>query len=100
MTDVERIAHIRELAKAVGYAVGEHGSKARDIDLIAVPWADDAIGRADFIEMLRDTLPCHLSNLTPKPHGRLGVILEGYGHKPIDLSVMPRSASSASEGQK
>lgn len=94
MTDAERIAHIRELAKTAGYAVGEHGSKVRDLDLIAVPWDDAAIGRADLIEKLRDELPCHLSNLTPKPHGRLGVILEGYGHKPIDLSVMPRAAVS------
>ena len=33
---------VRALAKLHGWAIGEHGSLARDIDLIAVPWTADA----------------------------------------------------------
>jgi len=34
---------MRELARKCGYAIGVHGSLARDIDLIAVPWTREAV---------------------------------------------------------
>lgn len=34
------IGPIRAIAKEHGYAVGVHGSLARDIDLILVPWIE------------------------------------------------------------
>ena len=33
---------IREAARELGYAIGLHGSLARDFDIIAVPWTEDA----------------------------------------------------------
>lgn len=36
------IDRVRALAKLHGWGVGVHGSLERDIDLIAVPWTEDA----------------------------------------------------------
>jgi hypothetical protein len=36
------IEPIRVVARAHGYAIGVHGSLKRDIDLIAVPWSQEA----------------------------------------------------------
>lgn len=36
------VERVRALARLHGWAIGEHGSMVRDIDLIAVPWTDDA----------------------------------------------------------
>jgi hypothetical protein len=32
------LPNIRKVARELGYAIGEHGSLRRDLDLIAVPW--------------------------------------------------------------
>jgi hypothetical protein len=41
MTPADTVDQIRALAKLHGWAIGSHGSMARDIDLIAVPWTED-----------------------------------------------------------
>ncbi len=90
-----RIARIRELAKQVGYAIGVHGSLERDVDLIAVPWTDKAIGNAELIALLEKELPAIRTEHAHRPHGRVGVILQGFGRKWIDLSIMPRIVKRA-----
>ena len=86
-------------ARGCGYALAVHGSLARDIDLIAVPWTDGA----DKPELLVNRLCGAISacvgravNLrgddwAEKPHGRkaLTIILPGICPE-IDLSIMPR----------
>lgn len=42
MTPDDVVTRIRSLARLHGWAIGAHGSMARDIDLIAVPWTDEA----------------------------------------------------------
>ena len=44
---------IRVRAKEYGYALAVHGSLQRDIDLIAVPWADDAKPPEELAEAIR-----------------------------------------------
>lgn len=102
----ELIGPLRETARANGYAIGVHGSLARDIDLIAVPWTAEAVDELELAEALRKTAEgitgaafisphedCdHMRNGMPgfKPHGRR-VWSFHLGHGPyIDLSVMPR----------
>lgn len=84
---------IWKLAREVGYAVGVHGSLKRDVDLIAVPWTEDAAGHIALINHLCKGLNAKQagSPSLEKPHGRLAVIIQidGY-YKPIDLSIMPR----------
>lgn len=92
------ISAARGAAKPLGYAIGLHGSMQRDLDLIAVPWvnnAADAYALARAIEhatggYIPDTdgagnaLPVH------RPHGRLGWVIHLGKGLYIDLSVMPR----------
>lgn len=44
---------LRDLARECGYALALHGSMGRDLDLIAVPWVEDAIAPADLVERIR-----------------------------------------------
>lgn len=84
------------VAKRLGYAIALHGSFQRDLDVVAVPWTEDAVSAEELAEALRqevhgwlqrDQDPCP----GKKPHGRLAWTIhteDGVGH--IDLSVMPR----------
>jgi hypothetical protein len=94
---------IRQYARGCGYAIGEHGTKVRDLDLIACPWVEWAIDPYDFVRGMCVALGMHVCNEPmeeEKPHGRLGWILvafpewrEGDEYLPprmIDFSVMPR----------
>lgn len=84
---------LREVARQHGYALALHGSLVRDLDLVAIPWTDeagepDALVRA-IVERCGALVPG--DNPTPKPHGREAwTILFGDGGGYIDLSVMPR----------
>jgi len=67
------LAAVRTVARERGYAVAVHGSLARDIDLVAVPWGDIVSPPADLVAgiitatgwLLPDPAP------TEKHHGRL-----------------------------
>lgn len=105
---------LRVVARALGYALGVHGTLRRDIDLIAAPWTLEAVDAPTLAEAIRveaervtgrtafwlnDKEAAQLGNWTrfnpePKPHGRLGwsIHIAGTGTY-IDLSVMPRAAA-------
>lgn len=104
------ITPLRYVARRYGYALAVHGSLARDIDLIAVPWAyvvADAATLAEAIRAEAESVTGHTAfwledaaadpmdytrrNPEPKPHGRLAwsIHIAGAGTY-IDLSVMPR----------
>lgn len=103
---------LRAVARRHGYALAVHGSLARDIDLIAIPWTDAAGKPEPFVrevvEEVRRVLGfCVLAAKgadgqtvndddylpgTPKPQGRQAWTIVVSGGTWIDLSVMPRSA--------
>jgi len=99
------IEPLREVAKAHGYALAEHGSQRRDIDLVAIPWTADAGDpivlaeaiRAKTEEMIDIAFPTEHENTEyfwrgepgAKPHGRLTWAFHLGGGPYIDLSVMP-----------
>lgn len=105
------VPHIAAVARQYGYAIGLHGSMARDLDLIAVPWTDSATDAETLVEAIRDAVggfirnddpphPYHLDTKNPgeKPHGRLAWSIRFSGHRfYIDLSVMPRHPRKPSE---
>lgn len=92
------IEPLRTAARGHGYALALHGSLARDIDLIAVPWTSGA----DNSELLMQTLRGALAGIfgrallrdkwTDKPHGRKArqvlVWMPGE-HIDFDFSVVP-----------
>lgn len=87
---------LRRRALELGYSLAVHGSLARDLDLIAVPWVEDAVSADRLVEELRQSTAAFLSpsdaNPEFKPHGRRAwaMHLVGTGTY-IDLSVMPRT---------
>ena len=91
------IRPLRERARALGYAIGEHGSQARDIDLIAVPWTERACPPEQLAAHLRGVLEklypiqgeLPPSAEHPKPHGRLCWSWWIRTWTYVDLSVVP-----------
>lgn len=86
--DVERI---RSLAREVGYGVGVHGSLERDLDLIAIPWAAEAVSPAELAAHIAAGLPGQVldDKVQDKPSGRWSCNINPEGwFKMIDLSVM------------
>lgn len=90
-----QVERVRAIARHCGYAVAVHGSQQRDLDLIAVPWTDGAVGNRALVETLMERGPFALGETVEKPHGRIGYVLHGVpgnvGVKYIDLSVTPRT---------
>src|SRR5574343_141240 len=102
------IEPIRETARTLGYAIAVHGSLARDIDLIAVPWTSTAVDAKELAEAVRATLDRVTGYAKPSPretqrhfqegcitgksHGRRvwSIHLHDDGSLYVDLSVMPR----------
>jgi hypothetical protein len=81
-----------------GYALALHGSMARDLDLVAVPWTDDADDPdkliADFVKFVIAHADVSIHEPKPliKPHGRMSYIIPvGFGgNHYLDVSVIPR----------
>lgn len=86
---------IREIARRLGYCVAEHGSKERDLDLVAVPWTEKAVNHVELINTLAQELKTPQGEtrvIGPeyKPHGRVAYNLQLNGwYKLIDISITP-----------
>jgi hypothetical protein len=94
---------LSEAARSVGYALAVHGTMARDLDLVACPWTEEAAEPRALIDALMAVCGGKLGRVNGagqridlpelKPHGRLAwlIYLPG-GEAYIDLSIMPREA--------
>lgn len=89
--EIPPVDRIRELAREVGYAIGEHGSKERDLDLIAAPWSEDAVPAQVLAEHIAAGLGGTIAGVAEeKPLGRYSVNIQMNGwYKLIDLSICP-----------
>ena len=101
----EILPALRLMARGHGYALAVHGSGERDLDLIAVPWVENADDAETLVETLRESVSGVIANSSQpetlyepvlKPHGRRAwTILLHPAHYDdpinlfIDLSVMP-----------
>lgn len=85
---------LAEIARSHGYAMAIHGSMARDMDVICIPWTEspsDPQMVVDEITTKFDLWNHDKGNPYQKPHGRLAWSLTiGHGHCQIDLQFMPR----------
>lgn len=90
---VPDVAPIREAARACGYAIGEHGTKERDLDLIAAPWVDVAVDPDELVTAIAAAIDGRIvGGPTTKPLGRKAyTILKNGWFKPIDISVCQRA---------
>lgn len=89
---------LRLAARSQGYAVAVHGSLCRDLDLVAIPWIEEAKSPDELLLAIQGALRATVGNgitreFVKKPHGRVATIIItfcGQNHYEIDLSVMPR----------
>ena len=103
---------LRHVAERCGYALAVHGSLGFDIDLVAVPWRENAVGAECLVEQILQATKaiigvCEIRacdkaiNQAPekKPCGRLAWSLYLVPDSPgmlgpfIDLSVFPPQRS-------
>ena len=88
---------LAKIARDHGYALAVHGSMARDFDLVAVPWTDEACEPDTLVTAMLAGRAARLIGGEPsvKPHGRRAYTLSiGFGECAIDLSFMPRVPAS------
>lgn len=93
---------LQRKARRLGYALLVHGSLARDIDMVAIPWTEDAAAAEELVAALIKTARRHndgVAFLAPgqklpvrKPHGRRcwSIFVQEEHGTYVDLSVMPR----------
>lgn len=95
-----------EVAREHGYALAPHGTLARDFDLIAVPWTDEACDAPTLVNAIATRVGTILGMMVHgdgrplaepdvRPHGRLAWAIPLFVQDPsgsvmLDVSVMPR----------
>lgn len=88
------LPRIAAKAREFGYAIAVHGSLQRDMDLIAVPWSEEATDAEQLVQAICETTGAFIlqwQDGTKKPHGRIAYILQMGAGLYIDLGVMPRN---------
>lgn len=92
---------LAETCREHGYALTVHGSMARDLDLVAIPWTDKACDEKTLIQALLKDRDLMEGNNTSenkiKPWGRKSYVFVFFGDARtgyIDLSVMPRTITA------
>lgn len=105
------LARVRQVARERGYAIAVHGSEQRDLDLVAIPWAVEAVSAQSLVDAICEEIPFHerkanlyadpdgprvMPNPEPKPWGRLAWSLDGCPPtwNYVDLSVAPRAGEA------
>lgn len=84
----------RQAAIECGWGLGLHGSMASDMDMMAMPWTEDAKPVSEFIKALSDCIDGtiwkdhHFVPFLDKPHGRICYSLSIFSDYYIDLSIM------------
>lgn len=93
-TVIGAVAVVKAVAKRIGYAVAWHGSLCRDIDLMAMPWTEDAVEPEELVKQIMEVVggayTTGQKNPSVNPHGRLSYAINLHPSAVyIDLSVMP-----------
>lgn len=91
---------LAEVARSHGYALSIHGSMLDDLDLVAIPWVEDAVKPFELYMAIRNHCEVCLNHseenkhLGPeiKPHGRMAWKLFMDGGSSVDLSVMQKTS--------
>lgn len=102
---------LAERARPMGYAVGIHGSMANDLDVVCVPWTEDAVPAEELLEELVKGCSVffvqdhngdyvkedgsfknifRLNDVMHRPHGRRTWAIQLGAGAYIDISVLPR----------
>ncbi len=85
---------LRTAALDCGWALGLHGSLKSDMDIMAMPWVEEAKPAEEMIKALSDCFDgCiwkekHGVAYTGKPHGRIVYTLAIWADFYLDVSVI------------
>lgn len=102
---------LAEVARAHGYALAVHGTVNNDMDLIAVPWAEEFSSSEELIVALAQRVSFILDpGLTfdslfkpplfeEKPHGRKAYLIPLDAGARLDVSVTPAAVDNSSPPQ-
>lgn len=95
-----QLPSLRDVARSLGYTIAIHGSLARDVDLVAIPWIEAAATPEVLACTIRDAIAGQFSkrqdgsiDLNHRPHGResWAIVTPSLWGSYIDLSVMSTS---------
>lgn len=92
--------NIAKACRSCGYACALHGSMARDFDIIAVPWTEEASSQDELLDAVCTAIYGTAKSDYPfeapsdKPHGRRAWTLALHHGGWVDFSVMPRKTDS------
>ena len=87
---------IRQCAMDCGWAVALHGSLTSDMDIMAMPWTNEATSFEQLIEEIKNLFEhnelAHHSTIHyySKPHGRIVATIPIWWDFYLDISTMPR----------
>lgn len=84
---------LRQAAMDCGWALGLHGSLNSDMDIMAMPWVENAVPADDMIENLIDIFgfsrPPHCEvDKTSKPNGRVVYTIPIFADFYLDINVI------------
>lgn len=89
---------LAEIARKCGYSLCIHGSVARDMDLVAIPWVINARSVEELVEALKSYIdstmrlmfkdPVTLHGPEHKPYQRIAYTIQIGNGAVIDLSIM------------
>jgi hypothetical protein len=82
---------IGPICRECGYALARHGSGVRDVDLIAAPWASDAVSAAELVLEIATKLNLTMVAVFRQPHGIkwFCMVSHAFPSLPIELAVCP-----------
>lgn len=85
------LPRLKDGAARLGYAIALHGSMARDLDLVAIPWSEGAAAAEDVVALAVEISGGYvLGEPGAKPHGRRAWTIALGAGLFIDLSIVPR----------
>ncbi len=84
---------LKKAAYDCGWALGLHGSLSHDMDIMAMPWTEDATSSDDMVMHLSDMCfgesPFHiLCSKDEKPHNRVVYTIPIWEEIYLDISVI------------
>jgi len=96
---------LRTAALDCGWALALHGSLNTDMDIMAMPWTEDAKPVEDMVKALSGCFtesPFAKDHCTPhrtKPHGRVVYTMSIWGNFYLDISVMEPQTENRSASE-
>lgn len=95
------LPELRTIAREHGYALAIHGSMRRDMDVVLVPWVEDAKAPGAVVQAMWNAvgnIDQPLQSPTTKPHGQLAYTIM-MGNYYFDIRVMPRAGGAIAPAQ-